>query len=50
MSVMGSQIPGISIAQSCAQAQIKENIKVPRHWPLWGESTSDWWIPLTNGQ
>ena len=19
--------------------------KVPRHWPLWGESTGDWWIP-----
>ena len=27
--------------QSFAQAQIKENIKAPRHWPLWGESTGD---------
>ena len=25
----------------------KENIKAPRHWPLWGESTGDRWIPLT---
>ena len=23
------------------QAQIKENIKAPRHWPLWGEFTGD---------
>ena len=27
-------------------AQIKENIKALRHWPLWGESTGDRWIPL----
>ena len=26
-------------AQPFVQAHIKENIKVPRHWPLWGEST-----------
>ena len=32
------------------QAQIKENIKAPRHWPLWGEFTSDRWIPRTKGQ
>ena len=32
------------------QAQIKENIKAPRHRPLWGEFTGDRWIPLTNGQ
>ena len=31
-------------------AQIKENIKAPRHWPLWGEFTGDRWIPRTNGQ
>ena len=29
------------------QAQIKENIKVPRHWPLWGEFTGDRWNPRT---
>ena len=26
-------------AQLCGQAQIKENIKAPRYWWLWGEST-----------
>ena len=31
-------------------AKIKENIKAPRHWPLWGESTGDRWIPHTKGQ
>ena len=31
-------------------AQIKENIKAPRHWPLCGEFTGDPWIPRTNGQ
>ena len=28
-------------AQSFVQAQIKENIKAPRHWPLGGESTGN---------
>ena len=32
------------------KAQFKENIKAPRHWPLWGEFTGDRWIPLTKGQ
>ena len=32
------------------QSIIKENIKALHHWPLWGESTSDQWIPLTKGQ
>ena len=32
------------------KAQIKENIKAPRHWPLWGEFTGDRWIPLSRGQ
>ena len=27
------------------QVQIEENIKAPRHWPLWGEFTGDRWIP-----
>ena len=30
--------------------QIKENIKAPRHWYLWGESIGDRWIPRTKGQ
>ena len=33
--------------QPFVQAQIKENIKAPRHWPLWGEFTGHRWIPLT---
>ena len=32
------------------QAHIKENIKDPRHWSLWGDSTGHRWIPLTKGQ
>ena len=28
----------------------KKNIKAPRHWPLWGESISDRWIPPTKGK
>ena len=30
--------------------QIKGNVKAARHWPLWGESAGDRWIPLTKGQ
>ena len=36
--------------QSFIQAQINENIKAPRHWPLFGEFTGDRWIPRTKGQ
>ena len=37
--------------QSFFQAQIKENIKAPRHWALWGwESTGDRWSSHTKGQ
>ena len=25
-------------------------MKAPRHWPLWAESTDEWWVPLTKGQ
>ena len=38
------------LTQPFIQAQIKENIKAPRHWPLWGEFTGDQWIPHTKGQ
>ena len=31
--------------QQFIQVQIKEDIKAPRHWPLWWEFTSDQWIP-----
>ena len=37
-------------AQPFVHAQIKENIKAPRHWPLWGEFTGDRWIPRTKGK
>ena len=37
--------PSWLFAQSFVQAQMKENTKAPRHWPLWGESTGDRWIP-----
>ena len=36
--------------QQFIQAQIKENIKAPHHWPLCGEFTGDQWIPHTKGQ
>ena len=36
--------------QAFTEAQIKENIKAPRHWPLCREFTGDRWIPRTNGQ
>ena len=36
--------------QPFIQAQIKENIKAPRHWPLCGKFTGDRWIPCTKGQ
>ena len=37
-------------AHSFIQVQIKENTKALCHWPLWGESTGDRWIPLTMDQ
>ena len=51
LSAMASQITGVSIVcLTVVQAQITENLKAPRHWPLWGESTDNCWIPLTKGQ
>ena len=32
------------------KVQIKENIKVPHHGPLWGEFTGDRWITRSKGQ
>ena len=48
MKAMASQITGVYsqlFAQPFVQAQLKENFKAPSHWPLWGESTGDRWIP-----
>ena len=47
VSAMASQITGVSTQPF---ARITENIKAPRHWPLWGESTGIRWITLTKGQ
>ena len=51
MSAMASQITGFTnVYTPFVQAQIIENIKAPRHRPLWGEFTGDRWIPHTKGQ
>ena len=52
MGTMASQIISLTIAYSTVyiQAQIKENTKAPRHWPLREEFTGDRWIPRTKGQ
>ena len=34
-------------AHTFVQTHVKENIKAPRHWPLWWDSTGDRWFPLT---
>ena len=48
---MAGQITSLTIVtQQFIQAQIKENIKTPRHWPLLGEFPGDRWIPRTKGQ
>ena len=51
MGAMASQITSLAIvSQPFIQAQIKENIKALRHWPLCEEFTGDRWIPRTKGQ
>ena len=51
MSMMASQMTGYQLfTQPFVLAQMKENIKALRHWPLWGEFTGDRWIPHTKGQ
>ena len=41
---------GVSIVWSTfIQAKIKENIKAPHHWSLWGEFTYDQWISPHEG-
>ena len=45
MGAMASQLSILMIVYSIViQAQIKENIKAPRHWPLCGEFTDGRWI------
>ena len=52
MGLMASPITRASqlFTRPFIQAEIKENIKAPRHWRLCGEFTGDRWIPLTKGQ
>ena len=51
MGTMASQITSLTIVYPpFIPAQIKENIKASRHWPLYGEFTGDRWISRTNGQ
>ena len=50
MSTMVSQITSLAIVtQPYIQAQIKENINAPRHYPLLEEFTGDRWIPVQKG-
>ena len=44
------KLPAWVFIQPFIRAQIKENIKAPRHWPLCGEFTGHRWIPRTKGQ
>ena len=52
MGAMASQITSLTIVYwtEYLKAQIKENSKAPRHWPLCGEFTGDRWIPRTKSQ
>ena len=48
MSAMACQITSLTIVYPpFIQAEIRENIKAPCHWPLYGEFTGDQWIPRT---
>ena len=51
VSAMASQFTSLMAVYSTVfQAQMTENIKDSRHWPLWGEFFGDRWIPHTKGQ
>ena len=51
MGAMVSQITSLTIVYSTVfRRRRSKNIKAPRHCPLCGEFTGDWWIPHTNGQ
>ena len=50
MSTMVYQITSVSIVYSTiCSGPDQRNIKAMRHWPLWDEFTSDWWILRTKG-
>ena len=48
MSALRLKSPALRLfTHPFSQAQIKENIKAPRYWPLWGEFTGNRRIPCT---
>ena len=49
MSMIASQITCVSIVCSTVYSGADQR-NYPCHCPWWGESTGDWWIPLTKGQ
>ena len=47
---VSNQQPHHCLINRLFRRRFKENIKAPRHGPLFGEFTSGRWIPHTNGQ
>ena len=47
---IASQITSVSIIYLTVSTGADQNIKAPRHWPLWGEFTGDRWIPPGTGE
>ena len=51
MGATASQITSLTILSSTVYSGAdRRKHQTPRHWPLCGEFTGDWWIPRTNGQ
>ena len=51
MGAIASQIISLAILYSTVYSGANQREhKAPRHWPLRGELTGDWWIPRTIGQ
>ena len=51
MSAVASKITSLAIVYTTVYSGTdKKTIKVPRHWPSWGDFTGDRWIPHTKGQ
>ena len=48
--IMGTIASQMTSLQLFSRAQIKENIKAPRHWPFCKEFTGDRGSPRTNDQ
>ena len=48
--LIGDRHEGRKVINDAVEAQMKENMKAPRHWPLCGEFTGDRWISHTKDQ